>query len=103
MAVANPNKRAETATERGVSLLPLIIAIALTLLLTIYPLILTTAAGKADHAAATLALWSMSAGFIRGVGFMPRNRVLRVLFSTTACLVCLALAATLIAQHRIAS
>ena len=103
MAAASPDKAAETAAEPGVSMLPLGIAIALTLLLTIYPPILTTPAGKADHAAATLALWSMSAGFIRGVGFVPRNRLLRVLFSTTACLVCLALAATLIAQHRIAS
>ena len=62
----------------------------------------TTPAGKADHAAATLALWSMSAGYIRGVGFVPRNRLLRVLFSTAACLVCLALSTTLIAQHWIA-
>jgi predicted membrane protein len=99
MAVASPDKPAETASEPGVSLLPLIIAIALTLLLTIYPPILTTPAGKADHAAATLALWSMSAGFIRGVGFVPRNLLLRVLFSTAACLVCLALAAAMIARH----
>ena len=106
MAVVVPDKpaghSAEPASEPGVSLLPLIIAIALTLLLTIYPPILTTPAGKADHAAATLALWSMSAGYIRGVGFVPRNRLLRVLFSTAACLVCLALSATLIAQHWIA-
>ena len=102
MVAANPDKAAETAFEPGVSLLPLIIAIALTLLLTIYPPILTTPAGKADHAAATLALWSMSAGFIRGVGFVPRNHLLRIVFSTAACLVCLALSATLIAQHWIA-
>ena len=37
-----------------------------------------------------------------GVGFVPRNRLLRVLFSTAACLVCLALSTTLIAQHWIA-
>ena len=101
MAVVVPDRPAETASEPGVSLLPLIIAIALTLLLTIYPPILTTPAGKADHAAATLALWSMSAGFIRGVGFVPRNRVLRALFSTGACLVCLAASAAMIASHRI--
>ena len=99
MAVVVPDRPAETASEPGVSLLPLIIAIALTVLLTVYPPILTTPAGKADHAAATLALWSMSAGFIRGVGFVPRNRLLRVLFSTAACLLCLALSATMIAQH----
>ena len=103
MAIASPDKPAETASEPGASLLPLIIAIALTLLLTIYPPILTTPAGKADHAAATLALWSMSAGFIRGVGFVPRQRVLRVLFSTGACLICLALATAMIVRHGIAS
>ena len=102
MVAVAPDKPAETASEPGASLLPLGIAIALTLLLTIYPPILTTPAGKADHAAATLALWSMSAGYIRGVGFVPRNRLLRVLFSTAACLVCLALSTTLIAQHWIA-
>ena len=110
MAVAVPDKRAgrpagtvpEATPEPGAALVPLIIAIALTLLLTIYPPILTTPAGKADHAAATLALWSMSAGFIRGVGFVPRNRALRMLFSTAACLVGLALAAALIARHGIA-
>ena len=101
MANANPDRAAETAFTPGVSLLPLIIAIALTLLLTIYPPILTTPAGKADHAAATLALWSMSAGFIRGVGFVPRNRLLRIVFSTAACLVCLAASAAMIANHRI--
>ncbi len=106
MAVVVPDKRvgypAEPAPEPGVALVPLGIAIALTLLLTIYPPILTTPEGKADHAAATLALWSMSAGFIRGVGFVPRNRLLRIVFSTAACLVCLALSATMIARHWIA-
>ena len=106
MDIVQPTKPtvhpAESAPEPSVSLLPLGIAIVLTLLLTIYPPILTTPAGKADHAAATLALWSMSAGFIRGVGFVPRNRLLRVLFSTAACLVCLASSITMIAQHWIA-
>jgi len=99
MAAAEHDKSAEALPEPGVSFLPLGIAIALTLLLTVYPPILTTPTGKADHAAATLALWSMSAGFIRGVGFVPLNRVLRVLFSTAACLVCLALATAMIARH----
>lgn len=103
MAVVVPDKPAGrpagTIAEPGVALVPLGIAIALALLLTIYPLIVTTPAGKADHAAATLALWSMSAGFIRGVGFVPMNRLLRILFSTAACILCLLLAAALIARH----
>ena len=91
------------AAPPGVAWLPLAIAIALTLLLTLYPPILTTPAGKADHAAATLALWAMSAGFVRGVGFVPRHVVPRLLFSTAACLLCLALSVTLIARHGIAT
>lgn len=101
MANANPDRATETAITPGVSLLSLGIAIALTLLLTIYPPILTTPQGKADHAAAMLALWSMSAGFIRGVGFVPRNRLLRIAFSTAACLVCLAVAAAMVVRHAI--
>jgi len=37
----------------------------------------------------------MSAGIVRGVGFIPRARLWRWLFSTTACAVALALAAAL--------
>jgi predicted membrane protein len=36
-----------------------------------------------------LAFWSMSAGYVRGVGFTPRNRLLKLLFSTTTCLLAL--------------
>ena len=94
---------AQTDKVAGGTLLPLAIAISLALLLTIYPQILTTPAGKADHAAATLALCAMSTGFIRGVGFVPHHRLLRALFSTAACLVCLALSVAMIARHGRAS
>ena len=90
------------AANPGIALLPLVIAIVLALLLTIYPPILTTPQGRADHAAATLALWAMSTGFIRGVGFVPKHVVPRVLFSTAACLLCLALSVVLVARHGIA-
>ena len=106
MAVAENNSPSDPGADQadatpGVAILPLGIAIVLTLTLTIYPLVLTTAAGRPDHLAATLALWAMSAGFIRGVGFVPRNRMLRIVFSTAACLVCLAASAAMIANHRI--
>lgn len=78
--------------------LPLTIGIVLTLVLSLYPFALAVA-GKADHAAATLAFWSMSAGYIRGVGFVPRHRVPRWLFSGTACYAALAAAAALLAFH----
>ena len=104
MAVAENNSPSDpgadqTVATQGVAILPLGIAIALTLTLTIYPLVLTTATGRADHLAATLALWAMSAGYIRGVGFVPNNPVLRLLFSTGACLLTLAASVALIARH----
>ena len=104
MAVAENNRQADPGADQaiatpGMAILPLGIAIALTLTLTIYPLVLTTAAGRPDHLAATLALWAMSAGYIRGVGFVPNNPVLRLLFSTSACLLTLAASMALIARH----
>ena len=83
------------------NILSLTIAIVITTVITIYPLVLTNESGQADHLAATLALWSMSAGYVRGVGFVPRNRCLRVLFSKSACVLALSIAAALIAQHRL--
>lgn len=59
---------------------------------TVYPLVLANAAGRADHGLALLLFWAMSAGFIRGVGFVPRARVWRWLFSGWACLLALWLA-----------
>lgn len=86
--------------SRGqIAILPLLIGIALTLLLSVYPIILTNTAGKADHNAAYFAFWAMSAGYIRGVGFIPLNRPARYLFSTAACLFSLLIAAGLISTH----
>jgi len=56
---------------------------------TAYPRLLADAAGKADHALALLVFWAMTAGFVRGVGFVPRNVALRWLFSGWACLAAL--------------
>ena len=60
---------------------------------TAYPLVFARADGHADHGLALLLFWAMSAGFVRGVGFIPRHRAWRVLFSGWACLAALALAA----------
>ena len=86
----------------GLAILPLTIAIVITLVLTIYPLLLSTADGKADHPATLVLLWSMSAGFVRGVGFVPKNRGLRLLFSTSVCVLALVLAVAVIARPWIA-
>ncbi|HEY1128490.1 MAG TPA: cyd operon YbgE family protein [Roseateles sp.] len=57
---------------------------------TAYPLVFAHADGRADHGLALLLFWAMSAGFVRGVGFIPRRRALRLLLSGWACLAALA-------------
>ncbi|MGM3409844.1 cyd operon YbgE family protein [Ralstonia holmesii] len=58
---------------------------------TVYPYILANRDGHADHGLAILLFWAMSAGLVRGVGFVPRNKVWRVLFSGWACALALTL------------
>lgn len=60
---------------------------------TLYPLAMANAAGHADLALAVLLFWAMSAGFVRGVGFVPRACAWRWLFSGWACGAALVLAA----------
>lgn len=60
---------------------------------TVYPLMMAKASGRADHGLALLLFWAMSAGFVRGVGFVPRSRVWRWSFSGWACAAALAGAA----------
>lgn len=92
-------RKGSSDTVPGLAFLPLTIAIVITLVLTIYPLVLSKADGKADHLAATLLFWAMSAGFVRGVGFVPKNRLLRLLLSSAACILMLALAVALVARR----
>ena len=72
--------------------LPLTIALLILVVMTALPGIATNAAGHADHPAAMLLFWSMSAGFVRGVGFVPLHWLPRWLLSTTACVAALILA-----------
>ena len=66
---------------------------------TLYPPLMTDAAGKADHNLAMALFWAMSAGFVRGVGFVPQRWIWRALFSGWACAAALLLAAVLKLQH----
>ena len=77
------------------------LAVALSIMVggTLYPPLMADAAGKADHTLAMALLWAMSAGFVRGVGFVPRLGVWRALFSGEACAVALMLATVLKLQH----
>lgn len=73
----------------------LLVALAIMVVGTVLPAVMTNAEGKADHGLATLLLWAMTAGFVRGVGFVPRHPVPRWLFSGWACTVALAAFAAL--------
>ena len=77
------------------------LAAALVIMLagTLYPPLMADAAGKADHNLAMALFWAMSAGFVRGVGFVPRLWVWRAMFSGWSCAAALLLAAVLKLQH----
>ena len=77
------------------------LAVALLIMVggTLYPPLMVDAAGKADHDLAMALFWAMSAGFVRGVGFVPRRRIWRVIFSGWACAGALLLASMLKLQH----
>lgn len=77
------------------------LAVALLIMVggTLYPPLMADTAGKADHNLAMALFWAMSAGFVRGVGFVPRAWAWRVLFSGWACATALLLAAVLKLQH----
>lgn len=65
----------------------LLVALAIMLAGTALPFLMANADGEVDHGQATLLLWAMAAGFVRGVGFVPRHRVPRWLLSGWACAV----------------
>ena len=67
---------------RGVSL---VTAIALMLLVTLFPRALTAEDGSPiSHGVLMLIMWGLSAGFVHGVGFVPRSRALQVLLGPLA-------------------
>ncbi len=70
------------AWARGVSLAA---AIAMMLLVTLLPRGLTTDSGSpVNHGLLMLIMWGMSAGFVHGVGFVPRHPLLRALLGPVA-------------------
>jgi len=71
------NRFLDSGWARGISLA---LALALMILVTVFPRGLTAIdGGPINHGILTLIMWGMSAGFVHGVGFIPRNRMLRVL------------------------
>ena len=77
----------------------LLVALAIMLGGTLYPPLMADAAGKTDHGLAMAVFLAMSAGLVRGVGFVPRHPLWRILFSGWTCALALTLAIVLKAQH----
>jgi len=78
--------------QRLFSWITLSIAIVITLTVIIYPHWLSGDTGQPDHFAAFLLFWAMSAGYVRGVGYIPKRRVFRYLFGIIACITAFAFA-----------
>lgn len=93
--VSEPTLTDPRRSTSRVHLPSLFAALAIMLIGSVYPLLFTDAQGKADHALAMALFWSMSAGLVRGVGFVPRWALWRWLFSGWACIAALLLAAWL--------
>jgi len=85
----------DTHGTNRVHLPSLLAALAIMLVGSVYPVLFTDAHGKADHGLAMALFWAMSAGLVRGVGFVPRLALWRWLFSGWACTAGLLLAAWL--------
>lgn len=73
----------------------LMVALAIMLVGSVYPLLFAGADGRADHGLAMALFWAMSAGLVRGVGFVPRRWLWRWLFSGWSVALALLLAAAL--------
>jgi predicted membrane protein len=85
--------------DPGFRVLSLLTGILLIVLLTVFPQVAMDRWGAADHLAALLLLWSMSAGLVSGVGFVPLQWFPRLLLSSQACLFALVLALLRVAGH----
>ncbi len=83
--------RVSTSDKPRIHLPSLAAGLIVMVVCTVYPYIAADRAGHADHLLATLLFWAMSAGLVRGVGFVPRHRLWRVVFSGWSCALALAL------------
>lgn len=73
----------------------LVVAVVLMVVGSVHPLLLAGADGRADHSLAMAWFWAMSAGLVRGVGFIPCHMLIRWLLGGPAVVLALALAAWL--------
>jgi len=76
------NSLLNSGWARGISLVS---ALALMILVTLLPRGLAAPDGTpVSHGFLALIMWGMSAGFVHGIGFVPRNAILRAVFGPVA-------------------
>lgn len=92
MSANSASELDERAVPGAIHLPMLLLALGIMLAGTVYPLLFSRADGSADHRLALALFWAMSAGLVRGVGFVPRASAWRLLFSAGSCMLALALA-----------
>lgn len=62
-------------------LVSLLLAIALSALILVYPRAVATSVSDVNHSLLNLLMWGIAIGFIHGVGFVPRMAIWRTVFS----------------------
>ena len=92
-----PDARGASAGPlRAVSLA---LAIILALVLTVYPRAALGASGTPSHGLLALLLWGVAAGFVHGVGFVPRAAAWRLAFGSWVGLPLMLLGALVLAHN----
>ena len=79
------NAVAPAPAPSAIHLPSLLAALAIMLFGTIYPLALARSNGSVDHGFLVALLWAISAGLVRGVGFVPRALGWKLFFSGWSC------------------
>jgi len=64
--------------------LSILLALALSSLILVYPRAVATSVSDVNHGMLSLLMWGIAIGFIHGVGFVPRMTVWRIAFSPFA-------------------
>jgi predicted membrane protein len=73
--------KSDSGTARALSLL---IAISISIGLLAWPHFVVNADGRVNYPGLLILMWAMAAGFVHGVGFIPRNKILRLALGPVA-------------------
>ena len=79
-------------------LVSLLVAGALSLLLTLYPQAVVAGGQTPGHGTLMLCMWGIAAGFVHGVGFVPYNGRLRVALGPLAAWILMLVGTLLLAR-----